>query len=304
MGLPVHLALVPDGVNIDASDLTRVAGAIGKQVQVDFGPIWNIHATISPYARLEDVPLDSWPVIIKSQVEGAAGYHEDENGQPFALVEADADWSLTASHETLEMLADPFGRRLASGNLLDQAIKLGLKRGRVRYLVEVCDPSEAGRFSYQVGGVTVSDFYTPHFFEPVKVPGRNYSFTGAISSPRTILEGGYISWYEPVSKHWMQLRMFPDELSQAVPHVVDLNNETVFSKLRAAGHNLRSAIDRVTKPPKYQESFAGDKLTAANVNRDAAAEAQTARAALLRDTIKALGGEKVKSARSGKGRNR
>jgi hypothetical protein len=273
---------------VDAAQLTRVAGALSKQIEHDFGPIWSVRATVDPYTRLEDVPLDCWPIIITRNVQGAAGYHEDQDGQPYALVELDSDWSLTASHECLEMLADPFGRRLKSGNLLDQAVKLGLKTRRVRYLVEVCDPSEAGRFSYQINGITVSDFYTPNFFDPVKVSGRQYSLTGAIESPRTVLDGGYISWHDPASRHWMQLRMFPDETSNAVPHVIDLNTETVFEKLRAAGHNLRSAIDRVTNNPKYSASFIGDKLTAARVGRDSSVEAQAVRAQTMRKTIKDL----------------
>jgi len=56
-------------------------------------------------------------VIIVADVKGAAGVHLDRNGQPFALVEyGQGWWSLTASHETLEMLADPWGNRLIAGN--------------------------------------------------------------------------------------------------------------------------------------------------------------------------------------------
>ena len=72
---------------------------------------------MSGFAKLEDVPTDYWPVIIRDDIKtpGAAGVHEDKNGQPFALVQFSDAWSLTASHETLEMLADPFGNRLVAG---------------------------------------------------------------------------------------------------------------------------------------------------------------------------------------------
>ena len=288
MSLPIHIALAPDQVQIDAAELTRVAGALSKQVDHDFAPVWKVRATVDPYARIEDIPLDAWPVIISRNVFGAAGYHEDENGQPYALVEFGADWSLTASHECLEMLADPFGRRLRAANLLDQAVSLGLNPGRVRYLVEVCDPSEASQFSYQINGVTVSDFYTPHFFDPVKVVGRPYSLTGAIDSPRTVLDGGYISWHDPVTRHWMQLRMFPDDRSSALPHVIDLNAETLFERFLQAGHNLRSAIDRVTRSPQAMASLAGDKRAAAQTSHRQIEQAQHARATALRETIRGL----------------
>ena len=88
------------------------------------------------FDSLDDLPLDYWPVIIKDDIGDptAAGYHEDQHGQPFALVQHGQGWSLTASHEVLEMLADPFGRRLVAGESPVRG------QGRVKFLVEVCDP--------------------------------------------------------------------------------------------------------------------------------------------------------------------
>src|SRR5258708_30010689 len=153
-----NLALVSETTNITASDLTTVAAALQKQATRDFGPLWDTHANISAFAKLEDAPTDYWPVIIQDDIStpGAAGVHEDKNGQPFSLVQYSTSWSLTASHETLEMLGDPFGNRLVAGN----SPKRG--QGRVNFLVEVCDPSEDSQFAYTVNGVTVSDFLTPH----------------------------------------------------------------------------------------------------------------------------------------------
>jgi hypothetical protein len=282
MALSIQVALVSEGVEVGASDLTRVASALSKQVQRDFRPIWNVDATVDAFVQLEDVPSDSWPIIVMRNVQGAAGYHEDKSGQPFAVVEFSDDWSMTASHECLEMLADPFGRRLRAGNLPEQAIALRLPPKRVRYLVEVCDPSESGEFGYQVSGIPVSDFYTPQFFDPVKSPGVRYSFTGAIDSPRKVLDGGYVSWEDPVSKHWFQLRMFPDESSAKVPHVIDLTDETVFERLRAT-QSLRSAIDRVTKAPRYREGEAS--LMAARVVGETSNQGQKARAGELRELL-------------------
>src|SRR5436309_2846665 len=107
MSLPIHLALVPEGVNIDMSELTRVAAALSKQVDRDFSPAWPVASTVDAFAKLEDVPIDSWPIIVQQNVADAAGFHEDKDGQPYAVVEFGSEWSLTASHECLEMLADP-----------------------------------------------------------------------------------------------------------------------------------------------------------------------------------------------------
>lgn len=56
--LLAQIALVPedDDVGITMSNLTRVAAALQKQVTRDFGPIWEIDATVDAFERLEDVP--------------------------------------------------------------------------------------------------------------------------------------------------------------------------------------------------------------------------------------------------------
>jgi hypothetical protein len=286
MGLLTNLALVADDVNTPPSTLTTVAAALSKQVANDFSPIWNVNATVDAFAKLDDVPTDYWPIIIKRDVSGAAGYHEDQNGQPFAVVEFSNDWSLTASHECLEMLADPWGRRLKSGNILDQAVELGVPPQKVRYLVEVCDPSEAGQFAYKVNNVWVSDFYTPHFFDPVASPNVRYSFTGAISIPRTVLQDGYISW-ENAQGEWFQVRMFADNISDVIPHLVDLSRQTNFNAYRTSS-NLRAAIDRATPNPRHQATLQHARASKLAAFYDAVDETCGQRANRLREQIEAL----------------
>lgn len=283
MPLPIHISLVPKGIRVDASELTRVAAALNQQVQRDFGPIWGIRASVTAFTRVEDVPVESWPIFLMAQVQDAAGVHEDQHGQPFALVQMDQDWSLTASHEALEMLADPFGRRLRAGPTLAQAVKLGAPQHRVRYLVEVCDPSEAAEFAYHANGVVVSDFYTPHFFDPSPSTGTKYSFTGSIPAPLTVLPGGYISWHDLVDNHWKQFRHFPDEQSRK-PHVIDLSTNQVFERLRGTT-SLRAAVDRVTRTPKANAAVKGALARSLKVRIDTGTKAQKARADFFESTI-------------------
>lgn len=196
-----QVALISETKKISLADLSKVSAAIQKQVSRDLAPIWNIEATVDAFDALEDVPLGYWQLIIKDNIPySAAGIHlNSDNGQPYALVQYADDWPLTTSHEALEMLVDPSGSRTVATN----SPKPG--QGRVLVLVEVSDPSEAAKFGYSVNGVLVSDFYTPNFFDPVAAPGVRYSYTGAIKAPRQVLEGGYISWWDPVSTHVFQL---------------------------------------------------------------------------------------------------
>ena len=138
-----QLALVSQSTRVVMDDLLKVSAALQKQASRDLAPIWEISATVDPFAKLEDVPLGYWPLIVMDDIGvDAAGVHEDKDGQPFALISASTtldDWSLTASHEMIEMLVDPFGNRLvASDSPMDG-------QGRISVLVEVCDPSEVGR---------------------------------------------------------------------------------------------------------------------------------------------------------------
>ena len=88
---------------VDMGQVSVVAAALQKQAARDFGSIWEITGTVDAFETPDAVPVDYWPVIIRDNIDqpGAAGFHQDEQGRPFSLVQVDANWSLTASHETL-----------------------------------------------------------------------------------------------------------------------------------------------------------------------------------------------------------
>jgi hypothetical protein len=269
-----QVALVPEGVDVDAGEVVRVAAALQKQVTRDFAPIWDIPGTVDGFARLEDVPLGYWPVLLVRDVAGAAGVHLDENGQPYALVEVGDSWSLTASHETLEMLADPFGNRLV-GSASPKP-----DQGRVEILVEVCDPPEDAEFAYQVNGVLVSDFYTPRYFDPVKRQDGIYDFTGAITAPREVLPGGYLSWHNPPDDHWYQETFFEG----SEPRFRDLGQLNRNSgSLRAMIDALTPQTRRLSRLPQEAEPLQASLTATAGVR-----EASAARAEGLRTQIREL----------------
>lgn len=229
-----HVGIISTIGDLDVSDLTRAAAALQKQVTRDLGPIWGINATVSAFVKLEDMPVGHWPIIIQKNLKefpGAQGIHLDKNGQPFALVAVSEEWVLTVSHELCEMLVDPFGNRLIPSNSIDPG-----NPGRVEYLVEVSDPSEAAEFGYSINNLLVSDFYTPNFFDPIKSSGVRYSFTGAIKEPLQVLDGGYLTWHDPDSDHWWQKRMFGQE------EIEDLGI------MNANVRSIRAEIDRITTP--------------------------------------------------------
>src|SRR3954468_21928486 len=101
--LPINLALVSEVAGHAPADLARVAAALQRQATRDFGPIWQVKASVDAFPTLHAVPPGYWPMIVRNhpRMPGAAGVHEDKNGRPFALIQMSDSWSRTASHEML-----------------------------------------------------------------------------------------------------------------------------------------------------------------------------------------------------------
>jgi hypothetical protein len=280
--LPRHVALVSE-INqskLSSSELTTVSAAISKQVARDFGPIWGINATVDVFTSLDDVPPGYWPVVVEEDIgdPSAAGFHTDKDGNPMALVQFSSSWSLTVSHETLEMLADPSGNRVVA------SVSPADDKSRVEILVEVCDPSEDVAFSYSIDGVTVSDFYTPRYFDADAASDARYSFTGSIKKPRQVLKGGYISFHDLVSDHWKQITFFG-----AKPKTVDLGVMGVKS-----GESIREQVDRKTLVIPFVKGFprSGEVLSQTRSLGKGVTASSNAKARAWRSLIKDLKGKK------------
>jgi len=257
MPLPEHVALVSLTREVELPDLLQVAAAVQKQVTRDFSPLWGIAATVDAFPNLESIPSDYRPVVLFGDVgelpdrlPALVGEQRAEplleaieageiegthltalTRQPFSLASATGAWPVTVSHETLEMLADPYGNRLvAAAHPIDRT-------RRVNYLLEVCDPCLSTY--YTVNGIPVSDFYTPRYFDPVRIDSVRYSFTGAIAEPLEILEHGYLSWIDPQDSSVYQLI--------AGEQPVLLEGQAELAQTRTA---LRTVVDTNPRTPR------------------------------------------------------
>ncbi|HEV2172758.1 MAG TPA: hypothetical protein VGR71_04285, partial [Nitrospira sp.] len=206
------------------------------------------------------IPAGIWPVIlVKSLPPGEGGFHSDRHKQPFAKViasNADPSWTVDASHEILEMLVDPYGNRMQSSVAIEVVgNQIKDSTGQFGYLVEACDPCEDNDYAYTVNGIAVSDFITPHFYDPVSTSGTRYSFTGAIQGPRQILPGGYISWVNPLADEWQQL-MYVDKSKP--PTINDLGPADQSRSLREWIDSLEpaKAITRASRQIKTDKAKA------------------------------------------------
>ena len=195
----IQIGLVDTTGQIDTDLMHAAAAALNIQVTRDLPTFWPIQATVRYLPHASRLPAGVWPVqLVKHLPPGEGGFHMNKHNQPYAKVIASPDsndWTIDASHEILEMLVDPYGNRLQASlslEIVNDKIQDGT--GEFEYLVEACDPCEANDYAYQIQGIAVSDFITPHFYESAVTPGTRYSFTGALKTPRQILPGGYISF--------------------------------------------------------------------------------------------------------------
>jgi hypothetical protein len=163
------------------------------QVHRDFAPAWGIDADLSFVPKGAQPSGGSWWIgfFDNSDQAGALGYHDLTNsGLPVGKVFVESDlqskssWTNDASHELLEMLGDP-----------DINLAAYKPEGKkvIFYAHEVCDACEDDRYGYKIGGVLVSDFVFPSWFEGFRKEGSTqFDFGKHITKPFQLLPGGYI----------------------------------------------------------------------------------------------------------------
>jgi hypothetical protein len=180
------------------TEAAAVTVALQEQVTRDFVPIWDIAANLTFVPRGHTAAAGSWQLAIldNSDQAGALGYHDiTTGGQPLGKIFAKTDlvyglsWSVTASHELLEMLVDPW----VNLSVFDQSTNTA---GRM-YSYEVCDACEDDSFGYMINTTRVSDFVTPAWFEGWRTQGSTkFDFGGHIRAPFALLTGGYTSYFD------------------------------------------------------------------------------------------------------------
>jgi hypothetical protein len=182
------VAIINASTVLTDDDIRPVMGPLQRQIDDDWQPIWGTGADLSFVPRGAPHPEDRWWLLVldDSDQAGSLGYHDTTTtGSPLGKAFAGTDlkcgrkWSVTISHELLEILADP------EINLMAQVSDTEC------YAHEVCDPVQGEELGYTVDGVTVSDFVYPNWFRP--------SFSGPYdhrqhcTAPLQICAGGYIS---------------------------------------------------------------------------------------------------------------
>ena len=195
---PIKIAVINASTIIEDDDIPPVIQALQQQVTNDFLPAWGVDANLSFVAAGSTPPAGSWwlSILDDSDQAGALGYHDlTPDGLPLGKVFAATDlkygnsWSVTASHELLEMLADP--------NINLTVLVQNANTSGTLFAYEVCDACEADNLGYKIGSVLVSDFVYPSWFEDFRAKGSTqFDKCDHIQEPFELLPEGYIGIFK------------------------------------------------------------------------------------------------------------
>jgi len=139
-------------------------------------------------------------------IKPALCYHDlTSDGLPLGKVFAASDlkagtsWTVTASHELLEMLADP--------NINLTVFVQDANTTGTLYAYEVCDACEDDSVGYQIDNILLSDFVYPAWFEDFRTTGSTqFDRTNQIQNPLQLLPDGYIGTFNVTAgTGWQQM---------------------------------------------------------------------------------------------------
>jgi hypothetical protein len=211
MSLPdiavVNFSSVPD------ADAQAAIRAVNRQVLEDFQPIWGaayvskLHA-VTPLVNgqpVQDMKVPAEAVIYlvdQPSIPGALGYHDMNNAEvPVGFVFTDlGDWTVTLSHEVLELIVDPTVNILVPGPDPRQPTN---PNAWLLHTYEVCDAVE--RTEYHIDGITVSNFVTPNYFRPGNAPGTRNDFLGVGVDSFGVTPGSHLGTIDPNDFSWVEI---------------------------------------------------------------------------------------------------
>jgi len=189
----IEISVMNQSTVLTDAQVQAAIGPLQTQISRDFAPVWGVDAKLIFVPNGTTPDSSSWWLTFfdDSDQANALGYHDvTASGLPIGKIFARSDlnngtsWTVTASHELLEMLGDP---EINMTILVQPDANSG-----TLYAYEVCDACEDDQFGYDIDGTLVSDFVFPSWFQPSLTSAAQFDFQKKISAPLQLLAGGYI----------------------------------------------------------------------------------------------------------------
>lgn len=203
----IQVSVINESTVLADADVTPAIVALQKQVSSDFCPVWGINAELKMLPRGTQPASGSWWLVLldDSDQANALGYHDlTTEGLPIGKVFAASDlkagtsWTVTASHELLEMLGDP--------NINLTVFVQNTNTAGTLYAYEVCDACEDDSLGYKIDDILLSDFVYPAWFESFRTKGSTqFDRMNKMQNSFELLAGGYIGVFSVASgSGWTQ----------------------------------------------------------------------------------------------------
>ena len=172
------------------ADVITMCAAISRQILLDAAPAYGLQPTSVLFTH--NPPAGGAVIALVDTCDDpqALGYHTEDGGVPDGFVgckpELDAGHKILTgpysvasilSHEVLELFVDPHCNLWADTG----------QGFAVAY--EVADPCQSD--TYNVNGVSVSNFVHPAFFDPAATAGSRFDHLGLVTAPFQLRPGGY-----------------------------------------------------------------------------------------------------------------
>lgn len=230
---------------ISDEELQSAIRSINRQIREDYEPYWHIGGELRLEGRSGKKPskqsitdmrgdavLYLWDSV---DVDDALGYHDTTNaGVPYGFVftelakQLKEEWTVTLSHEALELVGDP------EVNLLVQGPHPSDSNRTVFHWYEMCDAVQAE--TYEIDGVKVSNFVLPLYFTGGEEKGGRNDFLGRSYNGKTLRSfgvnpGGYVGFFDPDKGD--------HDTFTAKGDVVAAKRLTIKSKMKGARRGVR-----------------------------------------------------------------
>lgn len=180
----------PDG--IPHAEGLKFAAALDTQLKRDYAPVWGRWCNAFYADSENDLPEDTWKLFLLREIQtaddmGALGRHDlltrgkSVVGYVFvAACKANLeDWTVTASHEALEMASDPW---------INSEVRRFVPQVGTQYWgMEICDAVQGQ--PYEIDGVKLSNFVYPSYF--IEGSTGPWDYQQRLTGPFTIAPTGY-----------------------------------------------------------------------------------------------------------------
>ncbi len=221
MSLP-NIAIINFSSALSDQDVQDAIRVVNRQVVEDFMPIWGggrtlkLHATVFDPAdedtlKEEEIRAESVIYLIdQGNIPMALGYHSLNSSElPFGFVftEFINEWTVTLSHEVLELIIDPTANIFVPGP--DPRDPTNPDKF-VLHTYEVCDAVE--RTSYRIDGIRVSNFITPAWFAAGDAAGTRNDFLGVDVPSFQATTGSHLAFFDLLENEFI-----PDFIGTSSP---------------------------------------------------------------------------------------